>query len=397
MKSKLLSVKCFIVVLSLAILSCGSGAILGPTPTPVPSPTPTNIPTPTTDPLIQAMDAALAAWDRGDAQEAVAQYQSILKQTDDAAVRKDVIAGLIEIGRTTRQKAQMQWEGSSEESSRVQACDQFKQAMAAYQAVFDAQDRPAFEENPFYIDMAVVHIATADCAVSYQTPRMSNGEEITYLLDALATYPDRPEIKDVFVPTFERLLRNEVTSRYEDDPQAVTNLAEAIIAKVGDRPYDERNVSDMVMDRLLQGGPCKGNPSLSTIVGTSTNKRIYACSRQPAVVSAGLQAADPTEIYYVLSYKVDSGDSVKCSGYRTDTGTNFSYSYSGQYKEIYSLRDVHSGEEVASKTFVSTAPRCVFSTCSLNTLTNVATCSGGEATSTYDEEALVQWLKGQVQ
>jgi hypothetical protein len=133
-------------------------------------------------------------------------------------------------------------------------------------------------------------------------------------------------------------------------------------------------------------------------IGTSTIKKLVNCSdaSDDELTKANLEATDPSQIWYALIYdnQVMGTGFVECQGYRTDKGTYFSYSYPSQWKDIYSLRDVHTGKIVASKTFLSTPPKCVFSSCTLNISSNHATCTGGEGQSTWNDAVIIRWLKG---
>jgi hypothetical protein len=179
------------------------------------------------------------------------------------------------------------------------------------------------------------------------------------------------------------------------------STGQALVQKVGDYDIEGKKVADLVNLALAEAATCSEPPLTlpNSDIGTSMTKKVESCpifGNELAIDDAGLRATNPSEVWFTLEETSTKAKDIQCTSYHTDTGTTFTYSYPGQFNEVYSLKDVHSGRVVASKTFFGIAPRCVFVSCSLNTFTNTATCTGGEGSSTYDEDVLIQWLKGKV-
>jgi hypothetical protein len=386
---------------SLAISCCGLGQLFGPTITPTPTqtqtptPTPTPTLTPTPDPVAKAIEDANQLWLSGNSEEAISRYKSILQQSTEPSIRKTVFGALEKIGVQIVPEAYFKDTGYPDQAE----CNIFQQALSAYEPILNAQDRPTFEQDPFYIDAAKVEVKLIYCHLWQEDPEKTYTEVINSLLDDLALFPDKPAITDIFVPAILSTFEDEVTRVYiEKYPEVLHNDGQMINTKVGEYQVNGKKVSEWVDATLLKYDFCSGNPVLSTTVGTSSTKKVFSCdsSLTTALEQAGLYAdvTDPSEIWFVVDYEYVESGNIQCTGYRTDTGTTFSYTYPGQSKEVYVLKNAHNGKVVASKTFWSTVPRCVFFSCTLNTFTNTATCNGGEGYSTYDEAVLIQWLKG---
>jgi hypothetical protein len=380
----------------LAAAGCSSGPAAGQTGTPTQKATPEATSSPTSDPIAQALKAADDLRVSGSDTAATAQYASILQQFTDPTVRAAAFHGLEEIGARDLQQGDLLNKKSSSHEDGFPVCATYLKAQSAYRVILGAQDRPAFAQDKFYTSSARVDVAMISCHLWYETPEKTYTEVIKILLDDLALYPDEPAVMDLLVPAILSTYQGEASREYETKSQDVVNNAALITAKVGDYKVGGKTVSTTISTSLLAKDLCSGKPVTSSTVGTSSPKRLYSCGSSDVVDQAGLAAADPSQIWYVLDSSSDSAADVQCTGYRTDAGKDFFYSYPGRSKEIYSLRDVHTGKVVASKTFQGTAPRCVFTSCSLNTFTNTATCTGGEGHSTYDEAELITWLKANV-
>jgi Tol biopolymer transport system component len=143
---------------------------------------------------------------------------------------------------------------------------------------------------------------------------------------------------------------------------------------------------------------CLDNIVTSPNIGTSIIKKLFNCSevQNDEFIKANLLAVDPSQIWYAIDYQYAGTSDITCTGRDPNTGNDFSYTYRGQWEDIYSLRDVHTGIVISSKTFLSTLPKCVFTDCTLNRLTYTAVCLGGQGHSTYDQSELIQWLKDQI-
>lgn len=380
----------------LAAAGCSSGTAARQTGTPTQKATPEATSGPTSDPIAQALKAADELRLAGSGTAATTKYAAILQQSSDATVRASVFFGLEEIGARDLQQADLLHKKSNSHEDDLLPCATYLEAQSAYRVVLGAQDRPAFAQDQFYTSSARIDVALISCHLWNDTPEKTYTEVIKILLDDLALYPDEPAVMDLLVPAILSTCLKEADIEYGTKPQDVVNNAALITAKVGDYKVGGKTVSTTISASLLARDLCSGRPVTSSTVGTSSPKRLYSCGSSHVVDQAGLAAADPSQIWYVLDSSSDSADDVQCTGYRTDAGENFSYTYPGRSKDIYSLRDVHTGKVVASKTFQGTAPRCVFTSCSLNTLTNTATCTGGEGHSTYDEADLIKWLKANV-
>jgi hypothetical protein len=410
MNSKKLLRSMFVFInVALLLTACGSGQLFGPTitptPTPTNTPTPTSTPTPTPDPMVIALQDADQLWLSGDGAGAISKYASILQQSSETSIRTAAFAKLEEIGLANLQQADMQSQQSSSHEDGIVACQTYRLALSAYAPVLKAQDRPTFEQDPFYTDAARVDVALIDCHLWYDEPNQSYNKVINSFLDNLASYPDKPAIMDILasgiVSAYQDMAQNMVFGKYNDTQQEVIDTGQALTDKVGSYEIDGKKVAALVASALAEIALCSENPFTipNVDIGTSTTKKVESCplfGNDSEIDTAGLRAADPSEIWFILeNTSVGTGD-VQCTGYRTDTGTNFTYSYSGRSDDIYTLKDVHTGKVVAKKTFVGTAPRCVFTNCSLNTFTNTATCYGGEGYSSYDEAVLIEWLKSKV-
>lgn len=392
MKQKTLLRQALVLILILLVLtSCGTEKLLVPTATATQTLTPTLTP----DPMIKAMDDADRLWQSGDSVGAISQYELVLQQSADPSLRAAAFSALDEIGSQFNQQA-------SKEADGYKACAIYKLAAPAYEPILKAQDRPSFEKDTFYLNAAQTERELIKCQVWYEDLRTSYTEIISSSLERLALYPDKPEIRYGIVwgivEAFEFLVRDE----YADNSQEVFAIGELIKTKIGkyELQVGDETVSDHVDALLGVEEFCSGNLSTSTIAGTSNIKRIFTCipTFSPAMKQAGLLATDTSEIWYVLDYENVSSGSVNCTGHNNDTGKNFTYTYPGKTQVVYLLKDVHTGKVVAKKIFqTSTAPKCVFSSCTLDTQTNTATCTGGEGVFiTYDTAEILQWLKGYV-
>jgi hypothetical protein len=269
-------------------------------------------------------------------------------------------------------------------------------AAFAYEPVLQAQDRPIFEQDSFYAEAAQNEARIINCHVWNETPRKSYAEIIGQSLDRLVLYPDKPEIKDVMVRGILQAFEFQVRDEFTDNTQEVFTNGDLIKTKIGDYQIFNNSVSEYV-DRLLgEKGFCSGTPTTSIKVGTSNIKKIFNCKPDlsPALKVTGLLAADNSEIWYVLQYKSASAGPVNCTGHNNDSGKNFSYTYSDQSNISFVLKDARTGRVLGNKTFQGKAPKCVFTSCRLNLSTNMAVCTGGEGSSTFDIAVLIQWLKG---
>lgn len=402
MKIKQRTLFALALVMSVVVLSCGLGQSIAPvTPAPTSTstltPLPTNTPTLTPDPMISIFELANDFWSEGKTEDAIALYKTILEQSENAALRNDVFARLIDFASTEKIQVDEQYESSwGDELKNI--CEMYGQIYSDYELILAAKDRPSFEENPFYAEAAATKILQTDCALTTYPPEISYSEAITTLLDAMVVYPISPEISDVFVPAIVGILRNEATDEYAQNPTQVVNNGQLIKEKIGDYLMTNgQKVSNMVDIVLLEISLCAEPFTTSMPIATSGTKKILSCLAMSAELEdADLLAQEPGEVWFVLNYeRVDTAD-IACRGRNLDTGKSFSYTYDGPWREIFTLRDVNTGESVSKKTFASTAPRCVFTSCSLNTATNTAFCYGGEAESTFDAADLIEWLNGQI-
>jgi hypothetical protein len=393
----------------LVLSACGPGRINEPTLTPTPTqtqtltPTPTNTLTPTPDPMVIAMQGANQLWISKDGAGAISKYGSILQQSAEPSIRTAVFAKLEEIGSVNLQQANLQYQKSGSHEDIVKACETYKLALSAYAPILKAQDRPAFEQDPFYTNAAWVDVALINCHLWEDEPPQSYNEVINSSLDNLALYPDKPAIMNILVPaivnTYKDMAQSLQFGKNNVSQQEVFSTGQAIIKKVGGYDIDGRKAAGIITSALAEVAVCSENhftfPNVDP--GTSTTKKVESCplfGQDTEIDEAGLRATDPSEIWFVLT-----GTSVKSNDLRCTVsykGKSYSYTYSGQSNDVYSLKDVHTGKVVASKTFYGVAPRCVFTNCSLNTLLNTAACVGGEGHSTFDKAVLIQWMKGMV-
>lgn len=378
-----------------------AGALAGCSPaTDTSSPTPS--PTPTVD---AAVTQALAAADRsrqtGDVSGAISQYGAILEKSTDPKLRAQVLERLGNIGYADMQASR---------SLGPDHCMQTEEAEAAFHFVLNASDRPAFTPgNNFvlYTTSAQVEHDVAECRLYHDTPPASFTDLIQHQLGDMDRYPDDPAVTNILVPTILNTFEREL-GEFATNPQAVFTNARAIVARVGGYKVYYKTVAETVNTELLKTDLCSGGKALTDGVGTSTTKGFYYCSHvlragsqeagdqtSGAISRSGLSAADASKAWYVLDYQKVSKPDIKC--HTTYEGTRYEYTYPGQWTDAYSLRDVHSGKVVASKNFPSTAPRCVFIECIIQSLPVYSfSCRGGDGKTTYDEAKLVTWLKANV-
>ena len=383
----------------LALLIAGAMAGCSPA-TDTSSPTPS--PSPTVDAAVaQALAAADHSYEAGDVTSAISQYGAILQKSVDPTLRAQVLKGLGNIGYADMQASR---------SLGPDHCQQTEEAEAAFHFVLNAYDRPAFTPGDsfiLYTTSARVEHDFAECRLYHDTPPASFTELIRHQLGDMDRYPDDPAVTDILVPTILETFEREL-GEFATNAQAVFSNARAIVARVGGYKVYYKTVADTVNAELLKTDLCSGGKALTEGAGTSTTKGFYYCSHvlragsqdagdqtSGAISQSGLSAADPSEAWYVVDYEVVSKPEIKCHG--TNDGTPFEWTYPGQWTDKYSLRDVHTGKVVASKTFQSTAPRCVFIECIFQSLpVSSISCRGGEGKSAYDQAKLVTWLKANV-
>jgi hypothetical protein len=221
--------------------------------------------------------------------------------------------------------------------------------------------------------------------------------QIQALFDKMAAYPDNPETKAVFVHAILNRYDAQIRDEYDTNLLEVLANGDFIKTKFGSYDLQGTTVASYLNTTLMRRDLCSGKPSQLKLQ-TSAVKKYYSCDPGPsgALYQAGMAAQEPAEVWYLVTYESIDGPMVNCSGYRTDAQKYFSYQYSGQFREIYTIKDSLTGKVLDSKTFYSSAPRCVFTRCTLNAFDNTATCTGGEAESKVDPEALKKWLLSKV-
>lgn len=373
------------------------------TPTRPNTPAPTQ--TPTSDPLTLAMQQANQLRQSGNSAGAVAQYVSLLQQLTQPSLRTAVFAKLEEIGAATLQQADLQQKSTTSHADVVKACNMYQLALSAYAPIFKAPDRPGFAQDPFYLNAARVDEALIDCHLWSDEPNQRYPEVIQSFLNTLASYPDEPAITAILVPpvlkTYEDMVRRMGNAHDGITQSDVVSTGQALLERIGRYDVQGRKAADAITSSLAEAALCSERPFTppNLAIGTSATQKVESCpffGSHSAVEAAGLRATNPSEIWYVLDETGTQADTLQCTGYRTDLGKSFTYSYRGQSSDTYVLKEARSGKVLASKTYAGTAPKCVFTSCSVNTSTNMATCTGGEGRSTYDETSLIQWLKSAV-
>jgi len=385
---------------------------LTPTPTRTPRPTHTQTltPTATTFRIAAALEEAEVLKKTGHFEEAILKYDAILANSADISMRSSAFAALEEIGAINLDQvnvedflAQDSYHDNYDDN--VKACELLRLAHAAYAPVLKVQDRPSSgQDRQLYINAANIQVALTSCVLEVSNGERSLTDIIHSLLDHLALSPEEPAVMKILVPEILRIFILEAQGFYSASDQEAMADGELIQTEVGDYRVKGKKVSDAVDFALAVIKICADTapyPSAGDSLGSSKTKRVLSC--EPTFMSyvierAGLSTEDLREIWYILKDKrVESSDLVCTSSYRGASGSvPFTYTYSGQWEDIYYLEDVHSGEVFATKTFPSTPPRCVFSQCYLNTKTNAVRCTGGESESTIDGEELIEWLKATV-
>jgi hypothetical protein len=381
-----------------------------PTRTPRPTHTQTLTPTATTFRSAAVLEEAKVLKKTGHFEEAILKYEAILANSADTAMRSEAFAALEEIGATNLDQvnladflAQDSYHDNYDDN--VRACELLRLAHSAYAPVLQAQDRPSSgQDRQLYINAANIQVALTSCVLEVINGDRSLTDIIHSLLDHLALSPEEPAVMKILVPEILRIFILEAQGFYSATNQEAMVDGELINSKVGDYQVQGKKVSEAVNFALAVIKICSDTPPYASVgnsLGTSKTKKVLSC--EPTFMSsvierAGLSTEDLREIWYILERKrVESSDLVCTSSYQGAWGSvPFTYTYSGQWEDIYYLEDVHSGEVFATKTFPSTPPRCVFSRCSLNTETNEAGCTGGESESTVDGEELIEWLKATV-
>ena len=299
----------FLFLAVMVLSGCGVSQEVIPTDTPTSQPTqpPTSTPNPTAtpDPIVQALEQADQLWQTGDAEGAISQYSAILQQSSDSASRAKVFQALVNIGAQTQRDGLALKKQSSSDETLLKVCELNRLALSAYEPVLMAEDRPAFDQTPFYIDDAYGNVALIDCYTSYFTPRKSIIEVDHILMDNLALFPDNPEIKNIFVPAILNLVLFQIRSRYQENHQEVLDEIELVKTKIGDYPVDNKKVADLIDGYLLDEDLCSGNPPLIEGLKTSSTKKFYSCDTTASGIlyQAGMATKDPAEIWYLVDFE----------------------------------------------------------------------------------------------
>jgi hypothetical protein len=406
-----------IIISAFLLTGCGTKAVPVPTVTPAIKPTqtltpaikptltltPIPTPIPTTDPMIEVITEANQinqSLDITDIKDAISKYDFVLQNTTDTKIRSAAFSSLMEIG-SRYLKLGIQEREKAKSDYDDKACVMYKVAASAFEPILKAKDRPPFEKGSFYSDAADSEGYVNFCLLWNESPRKSFTEVINNTLNRLAMYPDNPEVMDLLVGGIMYNFQSQFHEKYATNAQEVIANGELIKKQIGD--YQVKDLHKTVaaaIDALLGKADdfCSETPSKSANVGTSKTKKATTCNSilSTALKQADLLAADASEIWYVVENEPKNSGTLHCSGHNNDTGKNFTYSYPGKLLDTYLLKDVHTGKVLGKKTFQGTAPTCVFTRCTLDTLSNTADCTGGEGSSTFDETVLIQWLKGLV-
>lgn len=363
------------------------------TKTVVPVSTPTNTPLPTPDPSIAVLAEARQKIEMGDSEAAVILLNKILQESLDPSIRMDAINDLASIGTEMKFWLDETWKNYLSPEELVKFCGFYQEVYDVFKPVLDAEDRPDFKQNEFYIAAAETEVILTECARSYLDPGISYTEAITILFDTMKAYPDEPEVQQVFAYEVVKIFNLQMKTEYEKDPVGIKSLADRITSEIGDFPYYEGKISDRIFAGLMEQSICSENSDKSEVFGLVEPKKIYSCDSSLIKLAAtNLLGKEPGEIWYVLEYEHTENSDLSCKGFYSTGNFYFTYSYPGQWKDIYILKDIKTGKVISKKTFTSTAPKCVMSSCDLNTTLRTATCQGGEGRSTFDEFVFVQWL-----
>lgn len=397
-----------LVVSALLLLSgCSAASPAAPTATATQAPTatftplPTQTPTPTPDPVVVALANARDLWQSNDGPAAILEYQKILNQSTDAAQRLAAAEGLIEIGSVSASRAN---EGMKNTGPDPRTCRSYELATSAFDTFLQAKDRPSVEKGSWSRDAAQADVGLLDCdwvSAARQTYALS----LQRALDHMRLYPEQPEILEILAPAilnrYDTWVMDEapkVEAEKFDDVllQQMFDTRQLINERMGEYEVEGHTVTEhatfILAARLICSDPARLPPEFA--VGTAPTHKYLSCPIQQQSSYSLLDLMNPGEIWISVETEFSERPPLECTGYNTDTKTSFSYSYPGRRSETYTVRSARDGKLIAKQTFQGDAPRCVFTTCQLNNMTNVATCRGGAGTypSVVKAQEINAWL-----
>jgi hypothetical protein len=379
---------------SLLLAGCESA----PEPTLPPQPTltfiPTSPPSPTPDPAVQELIEGENLMGQMKFAEGIEKFASVLELTQDEDLRAETLDKLATYARVVHEEAALLLSQApvADEQHR-EACRLNVQALLAYQAVMKTGEQAVLSTSPLYQEAAALEAELVECYTKWLEPKQSASEVIRTLLAHLSLYPDQAEIKEVLTQAVLDLYRNQVRDDFETASEEVLENGELIKTAVGNFDLDGTSIAHHIDGILLRRDLCYGNPP-SLEMQTSADKRFYSCdpTAYGILSQAGASAQQAGEIWYLVESERIDNPAVTCSGYNTTSKKNFTYQYAGQWRLVYTIKDAVTGRVMDTKTFYSSAPQCIFTSCSLNQSTNIAKCTGGEAKSGFDQALLSDWL-----
>jgi hypothetical protein len=391
--------------MGLFVSGCGPGQLFGPVLTPTMTSTSTPTLTATPNPIEKALSDAQRLNKSGRYAEAISKYSDLLGETDDATVREKVFSELASIGKNLYAIGAKQEKESDSHEESDEACASFQLAYSAFLSIRVSSDRPevppSMEEN-FYIEAAKTEAAMVKCRLWYSEPRQSYREVVDALLKSLDDYPDVPIVIEQMTPAivsvFGDMSKDALSGIKNTSVEDVKRIGDEIIDRVGEYVVDGKKMREIVNAKYAEVSICGkvDMPYSDVAVGNSNNKRVESCpyfGNNYLIDEADLRAKDLGEVWFVLEENSHHEKDLECKGYLSNTGQSFRYSYEGQDIRIYTLRDAKTGATVSVRKLYGTAPRCVFTKCTLNKTTMYATCTGGQGTSASDSNAVIQWLR----
>jgi hypothetical protein len=182
------------------------------------------------------------------------------------------------------------------------------------------------------------------------------------------------------------------------NPQLVLDVGQLIKAKTEDMQVKGQKVSDWVDFGIASMNLCAGKAIATTEFGIALPKKYIFCDTPNFVPithdSSELNARNANEAWFIIEEQTIDSPDLQCTvNYQ---GITYAYSYRGQYKDIWTIKNIHTLQVVSKKTYVSKAPVCGFMSCSLNQTSKTASCIGGEGGMAGYADELEQWIKNVV-
>jgi hypothetical protein len=373
---------------------------------PIPKPTATSRPaastptpalTPTADLLLEEIDAAGALWKERDFEGAILKNIFVLEHAQDSSTRLAVLAVLAEMGKDQKYEFDFHLPWADTKEERKVVCENGRLALTAYESVILAHDGGLFDKTRVYRDAARLQSQMGDCYLNDLEPKKTRLEIIHFLAEKAALYPAEPEIMDNFqgpiLKEFRKIVQESLPIADDDEFAEIVETGEWIKAEIGGYVYVVAPLSEEIDATLMYADLCVSkNPRLP--LHTSPIKGIYSCDplAERMLSFKDLTAAGPGEIWYLIKRETTASPDLNCAGVNPETGKNFDYSYPGQHTDVFTLVDSLTGKVLTSKTFISTAPKCVFTSCHFNTIDGTTRCSGGQAQETFNSDDLISLL-----